>query len=133
MVVGLFRYATGSLDQLPVDHRALEHFTGANAALAGVSTFLLLRAFSSGAVALSGVEAISNGIQAFRKPESRNAAITLPWVATILGGLFLGIALLPSGCGRRLSPDQTILSTMGRAVFGAGLCMCCCSCRRSRS
>ncbi len=88
--------------------------------LTGASAFLLLRAFSSGAVALSGVEAISNGIQAFRKPESRNAAITLTWVATILGGLFLGIAVLAVRLHPTLSPDQTILSIMGRAVFGNG-------------
>ena len=83
--------------------------------------FLLLRAFSSGAVALSGVEAISNGVQAFRAPEARNAAITLTSVATILGTLFLGIAVLASQLRPTLSPDQTILSTMGRAVFGSGI------------
>lgn len=118
--VGLIRFATGDLGRLPVDHAALEHFTGPNALLTGASLFLLLRAFSSGAVALSGVEAISNGIQAFRKPESRNAAITLTWVATILGVLFLGIAVLAVRLRPTLSPEQTILSTMGRAVFGTG-------------
>ena len=117
---GLIRFATGSLHALPTNHQALEHFTGPNAVLTGASAFLLLRAFSSGAVALSGVEAISNGIQAFRKPESRNAAITLTWVATILGGLFLGIAVLAVRLHPTLSPDQTILSIMGRAVFGNG-------------
>jgi amino acid transporter len=117
---GLIQVATGHLGQLPVNHPALEHFTGANAVLAGASGFLLLRAFSSGAVALSGVEAISNGIQAFKKPESRNAAITLTWVATILGGLLLGIAVLAVHLRPTLSPDQTILSTMGHAVFGDG-------------
>lgn len=118
---GLFRFATGDLHQLPVDHAALQHFTGRTAVLAGASFFLLMRAFSSGAVALSGVEAISNGIQAFRKPESRNAAITLTWVATILGGLFLGIALLAVRLRPTLNPNQTILSIMGHAVFGSGL------------
>jgi amino acid transporter len=117
---GLFQYATGRLDRLPVDQDALEHFTGQNAALAGASTFLLLRAFSSGAVALSGIEAISNGIQAFRPPESRNAALTLTFVASILGALFLGIAVLASHLRPTLNPDETILSTMGREVFGGG-------------
>jgi amino acid transporter len=121
VVVGLFRVATGSLGRLPVDQEALAHFTGGEAVLAGASSFLLLRAFSSGAVALSGVEAISNGIQAFRKPESRNAAITLTWVAFILGALFLGIAVLASHLRPTLSPDETLLSTMGHAVFGDGL------------
>jgi amino acid transporter len=117
---GLIRFATGSLHRLPVNHAALTHFTGTHAMLTGASLFLLLRAFSSGAVALSGVEAISNGIQAFRKPESRNAAITLTAVATILGVLFLGIALLAVRLRPTLSPNQTILSIMGHAVFGNG-------------
>ena len=121
VVAGLIRVATGSLGRLPIDHKALEHFTGAHAVLAGASSFLLLRAFSSGAVALSGVEAISNGIQAFRKPESRNAAITLTWVAVILGTLFLGIAVLASHLRPTLSPDQTLLSIMGHEVFGDGV------------
>jgi len=117
---GLIRYATGDIGPLPVDQKALEHFTGPNAVLTGASAFLLLRAFSSGAVALSGVETISNGIQAFRKPESRNAAVTLTWVACVLGVLFVGIAMLAVRLRPTLSPDQTILSTMGRAVFGTG-------------
>jgi len=120
VVAGLIGVATGDLGRLPVDHRALQHFTGLHAVLTGASAFLLLRAFSSGAVALSGVEAISNGIQAFRKPESRNAAITLTWVAVILGTLFLGIAVLASHLRPTLSPDQTLLSIMGRDVFGSG-------------
>ena len=66
---GLLRVALGDLGQLHVDHPALNHFTHGQAVLAGASSFLLLRAFSSGAVALSGVEAISNGVQAFRKPD----------------------------------------------------------------
>jgi len=121
VVVGLVRVAVGDLGRLPVDHEALRSFTGANAALGGASVYLLMRAFSSGAVALSGVEAISNGVQAFRPPESRNAAITLTWVATILGGLFVGIAVLADHLRPTLSHSQTILSTMGHAVFGNGV------------
>ncbi|HEV7720503.1 MAG TPA: amino acid permease, partial [Iamia sp.] len=52
--------------------------------------FVILKAFSSGAVALTGVEAISNGVPAFRRPESKNAAATLVWMGVLLGGLFLG-------------------------------------------
>src|SRR5947208_3161983 len=94
VVWGLFRTFTGDLQPLPVNHTQLAHFTGGGAMLGGVTLFLLMRAFSSGAVALSGVEAISNGVQAFRKPESRNAAITLMWTGFILGSLFTGIAVL---------------------------------------
>jgi amino acid transporter len=59
-----------------------------------MSLFMLLRAFSSGAVALSGVEAVSNGVPAFEKPESKNASITLMWMGGILGSCFLGVSVL---------------------------------------
>ncbi|MGB8861064.1 MAG: APC family permease [Ilumatobacteraceae bacterium] len=56
--------------------------------------YMLLRAFSSGAVALSGVEAVSNGVPAFKKPEARNASTTLVWMGAILGTCFLGVSIL---------------------------------------
>jgi amino acid transporter len=118
VVWGLIQTFSGSLHPLPVNQKELAHFTGGETMLGGVTFFLLLRAFSSGAVALSGVEAISNGVQAFRKPESRNAAITLMWTAFFLGSLFVGIAVLADQLRPTLSESQTILSTMGRAVFG---------------
>src|SRR5207244_10240201 len=90
------------------------------AVLGGGTLFALTRALSWGAVALSGVEAISNGVQAFRKPESRNAAITLMWTASILGSLFTGIAVLADQLRPTLSENETILSQMGHAVFGGG-------------
>ena len=115
---GLFQTFTGRLQPLPVNHHELAHFTNGETMVGGITFFLLMRAFSSGAVALSGVEAISNGVQAFRKPESRNAAITLMWTAFFLGSLFVGIAVLADQLRPTLSESQTILSTMGRAVFG---------------
>ena len=115
---GLFRSYTGDLDPLPVDQEQLDHFTQNGALLSGVTLFALLRAFSSGAVALSGVEAISNGVSAFRAPESRNAGRTLTWMGAILGTSFLGISILAHRLQPTLSEDQTVLSTMGRAVFG---------------
>jgi amino acid transporter len=118
VVWGLFRTFTGDLQPLPVNQAQLDHFTGNETMLGGVTFFLLMRAFSSGAVALSGVEAISNGVQAFRKPESRNAAITLMWTAFILGSLFTGIAILADQLRPTLSENETILSQMGHAVFG---------------
>jgi hypothetical protein len=63
-------------------------------AIEPLSLFLLLRSFATGCSAMTGVEAISNGIPAFQKPETRNASITLTWMAVILGTLFLGITLL---------------------------------------
>src|SRR4051794_32892633 len=82
--------------------------------------FLLLKGFSSGAVALTGVEAISNGVPAFRRPESKDAAITLTWMATILGTLFMGVSILAHHLHPYPSHEQTVFSQMGRAVFGDG-------------
>src|SRR3546814_19178830 len=79
---------------------------------------LMLRAFSSGAVALTGVEAISNGVPAFRKPESHNAATTLIAMGAILGGFFFGISVLANHIDPTVSEDETLLSIMGRYVFG---------------
>jgi amino acid transporter len=80
---------------------------------------MLLRAFSSGAVALSGVEAVSNGVPAFRKPESRNASITLVWMGGILGTCFFGVSVLAA----RLKPfrgpeDGNGLGLMAEYLYG---------------
>jgi amino acid transporter len=115
---GLARTVFGDLGPLPVDQAALDEITHDGALLGGVSLFLLMRAFSSGAIALSGVEAISNGVPAFRPPEAKHAATVLTWTGTILAGLFCGVAALALQLRPTLSEDQTILSTMGRAVFG---------------
>ncbi len=81
--------------------------------------WLLLRGFSSGAVALTGVEAISNGVPAFKKPESRNAATTLTWMAAILASLFLGVSVLASYLHPiPLEEGTTVFAQMGIAVFG---------------
>jgi amino acid transporter len=115
---GLIRSFFGHLEPLPPDQEALNHFTENGALLHGMTLFALLRAFSSGAVALSGVEAISNGVSAFRAPEARNAGRTLTWMGVILGTSFLGISVLAHRLQPTLSEDQTVLSTLGRAVFG---------------
>ncbi len=83
-----------------------------------LSLFILLRGFSSGAVALTGVEAISNGVPAFRRNESRNAAITLTWMATILGTLFLGVSVLAHHLHPYPSDTVTVFAQMGKQVFG---------------
>ncbi len=117
---GLVRTVFGDLGPLPVDQSSLDGFTHHGALLGGASLFLLMRAFSSGAIALSGVEAISNGVPAFRPPEARHAATVLTWTGTILAALFCGVAALALQLRPTLSDEQTILSTMGRAVFGGG-------------
>jgi len=82
--------------------------------------FLILKGFSSGAVALTGVEAISNGVPAFRRPESKNAATTLAMMAIILGTLFFGVSVLAHRTHPYPSHDQTVFSQMGLLVFGDG-------------
>src|ERR1700712_1976176 len=92
IVVGLLRiYVFKNIHQItPPSAEALKlsKMTGS------LTLLMLLRAFSSGAVALSGVEAVSNGVPAFEKPESRNAATTLMWMAIILGTCFVGVSVL---------------------------------------
>jgi amino acid transporter len=117
---GLLRTVFGDLGPLPVDQGALDEITHGGALMGGASLFLLMRAFSSGAIALSGVEAISNGVPAFRPPEAKHAATVLTWTGTILAGLFCGVAALALQLRPTLSEDETILSIMGRAVFGEG-------------
>lgn len=115
---GLFRMATGSLGDV-VDPPEIEHF---GEAISGVTAFLLLHAFSSGTAALTGVEAISNGITAFKEPRSRNAGITLIWMAFILGLLFIGISFLAREIHAVPSETETVISQLARTVFeGQGL------------
>ena len=91
-------------------------------AAGGLSLFLILRAFSSGAAALTGVEAISDGVPAFKPPEWRNARTTLTWAAVIFGTLFLGISYLAQTMGVVPDPSekQTVLSLITRQVTGDG-------------
>lgn len=86
----------------------------------GLTLFLLLRAFASGCTALTGVEVISNGVSAFKKPEPRNAALTMLGMATILAGLFLGITVLAYHLGVLPKEDETVVSQIARSVFGEG-------------
>jgi len=86
-----------------------------------VSMFLILRAFASGATALTGIEAISNGVPVFRPPEGRNAGITLIWMAGLLGLLFLGVTVLAVGFGVVPREGETVISLLARRVFGGGV------------
>jgi len=116
--MGLFRWFTGSLGTV-IDPPELEHF---GEAVSGVTVFLLLHAFSSGTAALTGVEAISNGTTAFKEPRSRNAGITLIWMAIILGLLFMGISFLTKEIKAVPSETETVISQLARTVFdGQGL------------
>ena len=110
---GLFRMVTGSLGSV-IDPPEIEHF---GEAISGVTAFLLLHAFSSGTAALTGVEAISNGTTAFKEPRSRNAGITLIWMAFILGLLFMGISFLTKEIHAVPSETETVISQLARTIF----------------
>jgi len=129
---GLFRVFVQGLPPMAPNEEALTELAtshGGQLDAAGlplfgaVGVFLLLRAFSSGAVALTGVEAISNGVPAFKKPESHNAATTLVAMGLILGVAFMGISVLahniqPTVIEPGTSNYQTLLSTMAEYVYG---------------
>jgi amino acid transporter len=110
---GLVQSATGTLAPYTPPPAAE---TGAQA----LTLLLLLRAFSQGAVALTGVEAISDGVPAFQPPEWRNARTTLTVAAAIFGILFLGIAFLAGTIGLVPTEEQTLLSQLVRVVAGDG-------------
>jgi amino acid transporter len=85
-----------------------------------VTLFVLLRAFSSGSTALTGVEAIANGVNAFRHPQGRNAAATLAVLGTIAITLFLGVSYLAVHLHARPSSTASVVSQIARAVFPGG-------------
>lgn len=117
--VGLFKVFLGDLGPIAHDSEvALELLAGDNS----VTLFFFLKAFSSGAVALTGIEAVADGVPAFKKPESRNAAATLVWMAVILGSSFFGLSVL----AQHLQPlkdeegmiKDTVLAQMAEQVYG---------------
>jgi amino acid transporter len=82
--------------------------------------YLLLRGFAEGCVAMTGTEAISNGVMAFKAPAQRNAAITLGWMVAILALFFLGVSSLAYHYHVMPTTGETVLSILGRHVFGGG-------------
>ncbi|MCU0505181.1 MAG: APC family permease [Chloroflexi bacterium] len=114
--LGVFRIATGdpaaSFQPPPIEAPA-EGF-------AAVSAILILRAFAFGSVALTGTEAISNGVPAFKPPEARNAATTLTVMAVLLGVIFVGISVLAQAYGIVGNEQQTLISQVAQAIFGDG-------------
>jgi amino acid transporter len=82
--------------------------------------FVLLRAFAQGCTAMTGTEAISNGVPAFKPPESLNARKTLIWMGVLLASMFLGLSYLAMQLGVLPADDETVISQIGRTVFGAG-------------
>jgi amino acid transporter len=115
LIVGFIRWAAGGLPPL-ADAPAI-----AETAVVPLTALLVLRAFSSGCTALTGVEAISNGIGAFEEPKSQNAAATLTGMSIILGTIFIGVTFLANHIGATPSESETIISQLGRAVWGSGI------------
>jgi len=84
-------------------------------------TFLILRGFAEGCVAMTGTEAISNGVSAFKAPSSKNAAITLGWMATILAVFLMSTSYLARHYGVMPTDAETVTSQLGRHIFGGGV------------
>lgn len=82
-----------------------------------LTIFLILGAFSNGCAALTGIEAISNGVPAFKKPEARNASTTLVWMAVLLTTMFLGTSVLAYLYGVRPHESETVISQFARIIF----------------
>lgn len=110
IVVGLARAAMGALPPV-VQSAPLE-------ATRDLTLFLILRAFAGGCVAMTGTEAISNGVPAFKKPESHNASVSLGVMATILGTYLIGLTALTHLLKVVPVEGDTVVSQVSRAVFG---------------
>ncbi len=117
VVSGLAQYLMGGLGAVEnPPHLGKEPF------MQSVTLFLILHAFSNGTTALTGVEAISNGVPAFKEPRSRNAGITLIWMSAVLGTLFFGITFLAGKIGAIPSEAETVISQLARTAYeGRGL------------
>jgi amino acid transporter len=115
LAFGFWRWITGSLGMVELETYTLPILSQQ------VTTFLVLRAFAAGCTALTGVEAISNGIPAFEPNESHNAGRTLIAMVLILGSLFVGITLLAHQIHAIPAETETILSQVARTVFGRNI------------
>jgi amino acid transporter len=113
VVVGLVQVVTGHVHRASVPH-ALPVGAGT------IGVFVLLRAFSSGSTALTGVEAIANGVNAFRHPQGRNAATTLAVLGTLAVTMFLGVSYLAVHVHAAPSSTDSVVSQVARAVFQPG-------------
>jgi amino acid transporter len=126
--IGAVRWAIGSPVLPDPTLRQFQAATGHVQQLAGLTLiWVFMRAYSAGCTALTGVEAISNGVTAFKEPANKNAAMTMTWMVFLLGTMFLGITLLAHHYGviyrHSLDPtlvQETLLSKLARAILGTG-------------
>ncbi|MBE0410985.1 MAG: APC family permease [Anaerolineales bacterium] len=112
VIGGIYQYLGGSLGVV-VNPPPLETIHASQA----ITMLVVLRAFSSGTAALTGIEAISNGVTAFKEPRGRNAGITLIWMGFILASLFLGISFIGVQVGAVPSAHETVISQIARTVY----------------
>src|SRR6185436_4586199 len=110
IAVGAWRALTGGIHPLASDASA--------SSPEPLTLFLLLTAFANGCTAMTGVEAVSNGVPAFQRPESKNAAATMLMMAGLSITMFLGITLLAHAYGIVPSERETVVSQLARGVFG---------------
>jgi len=115
LLVGLVRLLLGENLQAPVPEDA--HAQGTQA----ITLFLILRAFSSGAAALTGIEAIADGVPSFKAPAAKNASITLMWMAGILAIFFVGTTVLANQLHVLPADNQTVVAQIAATVFGDGV------------
>lgn len=114
--VGIFRLLTGTLPPVVDPPRMIA------TVLEPLSLFIILRAFANGTTSLTGVEAISNGITAFKEPRSNNAGKTLIFMAGILGSLLIGVTIIALRIHAVPSEDETVISQITRTIYdGRGL------------
>ncbi len=117
---GLYRGLTGHEVAAPLLSTPAEPTALPQIPLGFAFTFLILRAFAEGCVAMTGTEAISNGVGAFKEPRARNAAATLTWMALILATFFLGTSYLAQHYQVMPAEHETVLSQLGHHIFGSG-------------
>ncbi len=119
-VAGIYQVVTGHLQAYPIGPQ--EASGGLPIGTAAVTAFLVLKAFASGGAAVTGVEAISNGVPAFRKPEWRNAQTTLVWMGLILGSTFLAVSYLAQKLQVIPVKDESksVLAQIAQGVYGSG-------------
>lgn len=111
--VGLYRWLTQGADAIAIPQvETIE-------AIAPLTIFLVAKAFASGCAAMSGVEAIADGVAVFREPTAKNARLTITWMAGILLFLFLGLSVLAVAAGVQPT-EETVISQLSRQLFGTG-------------
>jgi amino acid transporter len=120
IVIGLVHAAIGGLGNAPRPHGTLALGHASGGLILGISAFYLLRAFANGSSAMTGTEAISNGVSIFRDPQAKNARTTLVLMSTILGVMFLGVSVL-AGLTHTVpfvSGTPTVVAEVGKLVYG---------------